>query len=144
MNSDYCKPGCRVFCAAVLAWSLAACGEKPQAAAGSATIDSAVAAAAAQPKPAAVSQEQAHAGAAQTAADAKTAADTAMGEKVKAAILATPGLEHMAMDVRSAAGEVTLYGTADNNAQRSQAEKVAAGVPGVKSLKNKLLIVSGS
>ena len=63
---------------------------------------------------------------------------------MKAALLATPGLKNLAMDVRSSGGAVTLFGTADNNAQRRQAEKVAAGVPGVKSVKDELKIVRGS
>ena len=67
-----------------------------------------------------------------------------MAEKVKAAIVATPGLKGMAVDARSSGGEVTLFGTADSEAQRRQAQKVAAGVPGVKSVKDELKIVRGS
>jgi len=39
---------------------------------------------------------------------------------------------------------VTLYGTANTRARREKAAKVASGVPGVKSVKNELVIVAGS
>lgn len=154
MNMDYRKASHRAFCAAataVLVLSLAACGEKPPAAAASAKIESAAEVAARQAKQAASAAEQKQAAeqkmqadAAKQAADEKAAADSALADKVKAAIVATPGLKHMAMDVRSSDGGVTLYGTADTKSQRLKAEKVAAGVPGVKSVKDELLIVKGS
>jgi hyperosmotically inducible periplasmic protein len=141
MNPDSTKPPCLAFFAAVaLALSLGACGDKPPAPAASAKIDSAANAAA--PQTQAAPQQKADA-AAKAGAD-KEAADKALAAKVKAAILATPGLKNMAMDVRSSGGAVTLYGTADNDAQRRQAEKAAAGVPGVSSVKNELLLVRGS
>lgn len=155
MNLDHRKPACRWFCigaTALLALSLAACGEdRPPPETASAKIESAadVAARQAQQAAAAVEKQKAEAAqqqaeAAKKAADKKKAADTALAEKVKAAILATPGLKSMAMDVRSSDGEVTLFGTADSEAQRRQAQKVAAGVPDVKSVNNELKIVRGS
>lgn len=155
MNLDHRKPVYRWFCigaTALLALSLAACGEdQPPAEAATAKIESAAevvarqaqqAAAAAEKQKAEEAQQQAEA--AKKAADEKKAADTALAEKVKAAIAATPGLKGMAMDVRSSDGEVTLFGTADSEAQRRQAQKVAAGVPEVKSVNNELKIVRGS
>ncbi len=157
MNLAQMQPPYRLFCAAtaaLLALSLAACGDKPAAETVTAKIESAAevvarqaqqaqqAAAAAQKQQAAEEQQKAEA--AKNASDEKSAADTALASKVKAAIVATPGLKDMAMDVRSSEGGVTLFGTADNNAQRGKAEKVAAGVPGVKSVKNELRIVRGS
>ncbi len=154
MNSDYGRPSCRLFCAAAtaaLALSLAACGDKPPAATATAKIEGAAdvavpqaqqAAAAAEKQKAEKAQQQADA--AKKAADEKKAADTALAQTVKAAVVATPGLKGMAMDARSSDGEVTLFGTADSDAQRSRAEKIAAGVPGVKSVKNELQVVRGS
>ncbi len=150
MNLDYRKPSYRVFCAAVaaaLALSLAACGDKPPAETATAKSESAADVAARQAKQAAAAaaeEAKKKADAAKKAADEKTAADTAFADKVKAALVATPGLKNLAMDVRASDGEVTLFGTVDTNAQRRKAEKVTAGVPGVKSVKNELQIVRGS
>ena len=161
MKLDNSKPGYRLFCAAAtaaLALSLAACGDKPPAETATAKIESAAdvaarqaqqAAAAAEKQKAAAETQKAEeerqkADAAKKAADEKKAADSALAEKVKAAIVATPGLKGMAVDARSSGGEVTLFGTADSEAQRRQAQKVAAGVPGVKSVKDELKIVRGS
>ncbi len=147
MDLKYAKPSYRLLCAGVaaaLGLSLAACGEKPAAETATAKIESAADVAARQAKQAAAAAEQKAADQAKQAADAKAAADSALAAKVKAAIMAAPGLKDMAMDVRSADGKVTLFGNADNEAQRRQAEKVAAGVPGVKSVKDELLIVKGS
>ena len=79
-----------------------------------------------------------------TAAEAKSAADKDLAAKVKTSILSQPGLKHLAMDVRAENGAVTLYGTADDDEQRGRAEKAAAGVSGVKSVTNQLLILRGS
>jgi len=160
MKLDNSKPAYRLFCAAAtaaLALSLAACGDKPPAETATAKIESAADVAARQAQQAAAAEKQKAAAetqkaeeerqkadAAKKAADEKKAADTALAEKVKAAIVATPGLKNMAMDARSSDGEVTLFGTADSEAQRRQAQKVAAGVPGVKSVKDELKIVRGS
>jgi osmotically-inducible protein OsmY len=154
MNLDYGKLSYRVFCAAAaaaLALSLAACGEKPPAGTASAKIDSAADVAARQAKQAAAAaekkkaeEEKRKADAANKAAAEKTAADPALADKVKAALVAAPGLKDLAMDVHSSDGAATLYGTVDTNAQRRKAEKVAAGVPGVKSVKDELQIVKGS
>ncbi len=149
MNRDYRKPSCRVFCtAAVLALSLAACGDKPPAApakiAGTdaAALQAKQAAAAAAQKQA--EEQKAQADAAKKAADEKAAADSALAAKVKSALAATPGLKNLGLDVHASDGEVTLFGTADTNAQRHKAEKVAAAVPGVTSVKDALQIVRGS
>jgi hyperosmotically inducible periplasmic protein len=151
MNPDSTKPPYLVFCAAVaLALSLGACGDKPPAETATAKIDSAADVAARQAQQAAAAakqkaeEEKQKASAAAKAGADQEAADKALAARVKAAIVATPGLKNMAMDVRSSGGAVTLYGTADSDAQRRQAEKAAAGVPGVSSVKNELLLVRGS
>ncbi len=64
--------------------------------------------------------------------------------KVKSALGADPALKMLAIDAGASDGVVTLYGTADNKKNRDKAAKVAAGVPGVKSVKNELVIVAGS
>lgn len=63
---------------------------------------------------------------------------------VKAAIRATPGLEALAVDVVAAEGAVTMFGTADTRESIDKAGKVASGVPGVKSVQNKIVVVRGS
>jgi osmotically-inducible protein OsmY len=64
--------------------------------------------------------------------------------KVKSALGADPALKMLAIDAGVSDGVVTLYGTADNKRNRDKAAHVAAGVPGVKSVKNELVIVAGS
>ena len=154
MKPDQNKRSCHVFCAAfagALALSLAACGDKPPVESATAKIESAADVAARQVKQAAAEaekkkadEEKSKADAAKKAADDRAAAETPLGAKVKAALVATPGLKNLALDVRSSGGEVTLFGTVDTKAQRRKAAKVAAGVPGVKSVKNELKIVKGS
>ncbi len=67
-----------------------------------------------------------------------------LANKIKAALGADPALKVLAIDAAVADGAVTLYGTANNRALRERAAKVVADVPGVKSVKNELVIVAGS
>jgi hyperosmotically inducible periplasmic protein len=67
-----------------------------------------------------------------------------LASKVKSALGADPALKLLAIDPGASDGVVTLYGTADNKRNRDRAAKVAAGVPGVKSVRNELVIVAGS
>ena len=64
--------------------------------------------------------------------------------KVKSALRVTPGLEALAVDVVAADGAVTLFGTADSGDSIKKAGTVASGVPGVKSVQNKMVVVRGS
>jgi len=150
MNLDYRKPSRRVFHAAVaaaLTLSLAACGDKPAAESAAAKIETAADAAARQAQQAEkkkAEQEKPQAEAAQKTADAKAAADRELAGKVKAALAARPGLKHLALDVNASDGNVTLFGTVDDDAQRREAEKVASNVAGVRSVKDALQIVRGS
>jgi hyperosmotically inducible periplasmic protein len=156
MKPECGKPNHRLLCAgvaAVLALSLAACGQKqpPPVAPPAAKIESAAAVAARQAKQAAAAAEQkkaeeqnAQAEAAKKASDEKAAADSALASKVKSTLAATPDLKYLGLDVNASDGNVTLFGTTDNEAQRRKAQKVAAGVAGVKSVKNALQIVRGS
>jgi len=68
----------------------------------------------------------------------------ALAGKVKSALGADPVLKMLAIDAKAADGAVTLYGTADNKKNRDKAGRVASEVPGVKSVKNELVIVAGS
>ena len=67
-----------------------------------------------------------------------------LANKIKAALGADPALKVLAIDASVSDGAVTLYGTANNRALREKAAKVVSGVPGVKSVKNELVIVAGS
>ncbi len=64
--------------------------------------------------------------------------------KVESALRATPGLEALAVDVVAAEGAVTIFGTADARESIDKAGKVASGVPGVKSVQIKIVVVRGS
>lgn len=124
--------------AGVLAVSLSACDkEEPPKAAPPATVVQP--AATPEPKPA-EAQPVTSAPAPMPAVDP----NAELAGKVKAALRTTPGLEALAVDVVAADGVVTLFGTADGRESIQQAGKAAAGVPGVKSVQNKLVIVRGS
>lgn len=129
---------CRVVAAAVTAiWSLgiAGCGKTsaPEVPAKSAAPPAPIVA------PAAASQktEALH-------VDPATAADAAQVAAVKAALAADSRLKSFAIDVRAASGLVELFGTVDSKSSRQKAEEIAADVPGVKSVTNHLVLVSGS
>jgi hyperosmotically inducible periplasmic protein len=70
--------------------------------------------------------------------------DTSLAAKVKSALSSEPGLKALGIDVGVSEGVVTLYGTADTRAHREKAAQVAAAIPGVKSVKNEMVIVAGS
>lgn len=70
--------------------------------------------------------------------------DSMLAARVKAALGADPALRLLAIDTGVSSGVVTLYGTADTRAHREKAAQVASNVPGVKSVKNELVIVAGS
>jgi hypothetical protein len=132
-----------VATAGALALSLAACdqiqslwkSESPKAAAGTVV----------QPPPIPEKIEVVKSDESRKAAEApKIDEDAELAAKVKAALGADPALKLLAIDARASGGAVTLYGTADTRARRDKAAKVASGVPGVKSVKNELVIVAGS
>lgn len=72
------------------------------------------------------------------------ARDATLVAAVKAALAADPRLKSFAIDIRAANGAVELFGTVDAKSSRDKAEKIAAAVDGVKSVKNHLVLVSGS
>jgi hypothetical protein len=73
-----------------------------------------------------------------------SAPDAVLEARVKAALSADPGLRSVSVDVKSADGVVTLYGTADSPATSHQAAMVALNVDGVRSVRNEMVIVRGS
>jgi len=60
--------------------------------------------------------------------------------KVKAAILNEPGLKSMQIGVETFKDEVQLSGFVDTAAMKVKAGQVAADVPGVKTVKNNLVV----
>ncbi len=64
--------------------------------------------------------------------------NSAVTAKVKAALLATKGLDSNNISVTTVGNVVTLTGTVDNTAQVELAQQVAAGVNGVNQVQNNL------
>jgi hyperosmotically inducible periplasmic protein len=77
------------------------------------------------------------------AADAASSVDdAAITAKVKAAVLAEPGLRTLEIDVDTNDGVVTLSGVVDNPTLKERAALVAQGVGGVRSVRDNLTIKS--
>lgn len=72
------------------------------------------------------------------------APDAVLEARVKAALSADSDLRSILVDVKSADGVVTLYGTADTPAKSHRAAMVALSVDGVRSVQNAMVIVRGS
>lgn len=70
--------------------------------------------------------------------------DAALVARVKAAIAADPALQSLTVDVNAADGVVTLFGTADTAVKSHQAAILALNVEGVRSVRNRMVIVRGS
>jgi hyperosmotically inducible protein len=68
--------------------------------------------------------------------------DTAITAKIKAAILAEPGLKVMQIDVETTNGVVMLTGTVDSRSDRDKAGLIAAGTDGVKDVENQLTVAT--
>src|SRR5437870_519620 len=66
--------------------------------------------------------------------------DTAITAKVKAAILAEPGLKSLQINGDTKDGTVTLSGTVDNADLRERAEHLAASTSGVKGVGDQLTV----
>ncbi|MES2356187.1 MAG: BON domain-containing protein [Pseudomonadota bacterium] len=65
--------------------------------------------------------------------------DTAITTKVKAAILAEPGLRTLQIGVETVKGAVTLTGSVDVPKNSERAKEIAASVAGVREVNNRLL-----
>lgn len=66
--------------------------------------------------------------------------DAAITTKVKAAILGEPGLKSLQIGVETYKDVVQLSGFVDSAQAKTRAGEVAAGVAGVKSVRNNLVV----
>jgi len=70
--------------------------------------------------------------------------NAALAARVVAALRRDSAVGKLGIDVVNADSAVTLFGTASTAGDRERAARVAAGVDGVRSVLNNLVIVSGS
>ncbi len=68
--------------------------------------------------------------------------DSAVTAKVKAALLAEPGLKSLQIGVDTKNGAVTLTGAVDSAASRDRAKEVASSVAGVSTVVDQLTVKS--
>lgn len=68
--------------------------------------------------------------------------DSALTAKVKAALLAEPGLKSLQISVDTKNAAVTLSGSVDSPASRDRAKEVASSVAGVSTVVDQLTIKS--
>jgi hyperosmotically inducible protein len=66
--------------------------------------------------------------------------DTVITTKVKSALLGDDAVKSFAVSVETVKGVVQLSGFVDTSAQKSAAGKDASAVPGVKDVKNSLIV----
>lgn len=66
--------------------------------------------------------------------------DTGITAKIKAAILAEPGLKSLQISVKTVKGVVTLSGSVNSQANSDMAKGLAGAVAGVSSVNNDLVI----
>ena len=129
------SPFLTLAAASVIAFVLAACGEKspppptptPQPASPAPEAPKPQA----QPTPA-------------PAAEEKPDPDKALAKSVQSSLRDSLGSLADNIDVTASRGKVTLWGTVPEAARRRQAVRTATGVPGVKSVRDNMAIVSGS
>lgn len=69
--------------------------------------------------------------------------DTEITTRVKAAILAEPGLKSLQISVDTVHGRVTLTGSVDSEAISDKVRAMAVAVNGVKEVRNQLVVVAG-
>jgi len=75
-----------------------------------------------------------------TAATAAAVDDAAITAKVKTAMLREPGLSAVEIGVDTKGGVVLLSGTVDTERDRKRAEELAASIPSVKEVENRLVV----
>jgi len=63
-----------------------------------------------------------------------------ISNKVRAAIIAEKGLSFFSIDVTTFRGTVQLSGFVDTQAQKDLAERVTRKVPGVRAIRNNLVV----
>lgn len=81
---------------------------------------------------------------AQAAAVPTVDENASLAARVVAALRRDSAVGKLGIDVVSADGAVTLFGTASTAGDRERAARVAASVDGVRSVMNNLVIVAGS
>lgn len=69
---------------------------------------------------------------------ANSAGDAAMTAKVKARLMAEPGIDSLQIDVDSSNGRVTLTGEVDTPERRARAKELASSVEGVTGVVDRL------
>jgi osmotically-inducible protein OsmY len=74
---------------------------------------------------------------------AMVADDTAITAKVKAAILAEPGLKSLQINVDTKDATVTLSGNVDSDMLRDRAKQIAMSTEGVKNVVDNLSVKTG-
>ena len=121
--------------AAALALGLVACEQKPS---SDSSFDKLVQNAGRNPAPAPDAATR------KSPQDQRAMGDAALAARVKAAIAADPALRSLTVDVNAADDIVTLFGTADTPTRSHQAAMLALNVEGVRSVRNKMVIVRGS
>ena len=72
------------------------------------------------------------------------AADAELSNKVKTALRDAPDLRTAGLEVASADGVVTLYGTVDAPVEKDRAAMLAMEIDGVRSVVNNLVVVKGA
>lgn len=72
------------------------------------------------------------------------AADAELSKKVKTALSTATDIKTGGLEVASADGVVTLYGTVDAPVEKDRAAMYAMDVDGVRSVVNNLVVVKGS
>lgn len=77
-----------------------------------------------------------------TAKVATAADDTAITAKVKAALIAEPGLKSTEINVDTKEATVTLSGTVASNELRDRAKQIASSTSGVKNVVDNLVVKS--
>lgn len=66
--------------------------------------------------------------------------DSVITAKVKTALLNSPKVSGLSIEVETFRGEVQLSGFVDAKDERAEAEKLAKSVPGVRSVKNDIRV----
>ena len=66
--------------------------------------------------------------------------DATLTARVKAALIATPRIKGLTIDVDISNNIVTLSGSVDSAAMRADAERVATSIEGVKEVRNRLTV----
>jgi hypothetical protein len=123
------------LCVAALAFAAAACSDPAPPPAPPPPAAPAPGAAAEPAKPPAKAAQ---------AEAAKPDPNERLAAQVKRALEAERDLGAEGIDVTVSAGVAQLFGTVESAAKRKRAEALAAAVPGVTAVQNKLQIVKGS